>query len=56
MGGEYVFKFDLKERIVSMNGVIVWERLTGTKKISEEEVMPVYTAGIKFTGLLRIGP
>ncbi|MEJ2601456.1 MAG: PilZ domain-containing protein [Anaerolineales bacterium] len=52
MGGEYVFKFDLKGRFVSVKGVIVWEKLSGTKKISEEEVMPVYTAGIKFTDVV----
>lgn len=48
MEGEYVFKFDLKERAVLIKGVIVWEKLTGTKKISEGEAMPVYTAGVKF--------
>jgi hypothetical protein len=53
IGGEYIFKFDLKERVVSMNGVVVWERLSGTRKLSEGEVMPVYTAGIKFTDVVK---
>ena len=52
MGGKYVFKFHLKERVASMKGVIVWEKLTGTKNISEGEAMPWYTAGVEFTDAL----
>ncbi len=48
IGGEYVFKFEHEYRFISLKGVIVWEKLTGSNKIGEGETMPVYTAGIKF--------
>jgi c-di-GMP-binding flagellar brake protein YcgR len=52
MNGEYIFKFELSDRVISMKGSIVWEKMTGVKKISEEEAMPVYTAGIQFKDVL----
>ena len=52
MNGEYVFRFELSDRVISMKGSIVWEKMTGVKKISEEEAMPVYTAGIQFKDVL----
>lgn len=48
MGGEYIFKFEHKLGAISIKSVIVWEKLTGSKKIAEGEIMPVYTAGIEF--------
>ena len=52
MNGEYVFRFELSDRVISMRGSIVWEKMTGVRKISEEEAMPVYTAGIQFKDVL----
>ncbi|HWR57577.1 MAG TPA: PilZ domain-containing protein [Thermodesulfovibrionales bacterium] len=48
IGSEYSFKFEHDGRVVSIRGVVVWEKLTGTNKIAEGEAMPVYTAGIEF--------
>ncbi len=48
IGGEYIFKFKHDYRVISLKGIIVWEKLTGSNKIAEGETMPVYTAGIKF--------
>jgi hypothetical protein len=52
IGREYIFKFEYKSRLISIKGVIAWETLTGSKKITEEEIMPIYTAGIEFRDLL----
>ena len=48
IGSEYTFKFEHKSAAISLKGVIVWEKLSGTRKIKEGEAMPIYTAGIEF--------
>ncbi len=48
MGSEYTFKLENKEKAISVKGVVAREELTGSKRISEEEVMPVYTATVEF--------
>jgi hypothetical protein len=48
IGAEYLFKFTLENRLISIKGSIVWEKLTGLKKIAEGESMPIYTAGVRF--------
>jgi Tfp pilus assembly protein PilZ len=53
LGGDYVFRFELEHRVVSVKGSIVWEKMTGIKKISEKEAMPVYTAGVEFKDVLK---
>ncbi len=49
MGSEYTFKVEHEDRIISVKGVIVWTKLTGSKRISKEETMPIYTAGMSFS-------
>lgn len=53
LGGDYVFRFEFGHRLVSVKGSIVWEKMTGIKKISEKEAMPVYTAGVEFKDVLK---
>lgn len=48
IGSEYSFKFEHGGGVVSIRGVVVWEKLTGVKKIAEGETMPVYTMGLEF--------
>lgn len=48
IGSEYSFKFEHVGRVVSIRGIVVWEKLTGVKRIAEGEAMPIYTAGIGF--------
>ena len=48
MGAEYLFKFEHGDKVISVKGDVVWARLTGVKKVTEGESVPVYTAGIKF--------
>ncbi|MGD0887319.1 MAG: PilZ domain-containing protein [Thermodesulfovibrionales bacterium] len=52
IGREYIFTFGHSPRVLSVKGVIAWENLTGSKKIAEEQIMPIYTAGIEFRDLL----
>jgi len=52
IGSEYFFTFDLNQRIVSMKGTIVWEKLTGAEQISEGEAIPWYTVGVESTDAL----
>ncbi len=48
IGCEYSFKFDHGESSLSVKGVVVWEKLTGTVKVGEGEAVPIYTAGVEF--------
>ena len=48
IGSEYSFKFEHKSMPVSLKGVIVWEKMSGTRRIAEGQAMPIYTAGIEF--------
>ncbi len=52
MGSEYTFKVEHEDRIISVKGVIVWTKLTGSRRISGEETMPIYTAGMAFSGVM----
>lgn len=49
IGGNYVFKFEHKDRVLAVQGTIVWAQLSGSKKISYGETMPIYTMGINFS-------
>jgi c-di-GMP-binding flagellar brake protein YcgR len=53
LGGEYVFRFELERGVVSVKGSIVWEKMSGIRRISEAEAMPVYTAGIEFKDVFK---
>ncbi len=49
MGSEYTFKVRHEGKFISVKGVIVWTTLTGSKRTSEGETMPIYTAGVAFS-------
>jgi hypothetical protein len=55
IGNEYIFKFERGVATVSVKGSVVWEKLSGTRKIGEGEAVPVYTVGIKFMNGLDCG-
>ncbi len=52
IGKEYSVKFGRAEQPVAARGIVKWEMLVGGRKISEEEVLPVYMAGLEFTDVL----
>jgi c-di-GMP-binding flagellar brake protein YcgR len=49
MGHQYAFRFKHKDRVVSVKGLIVWEKISGIEKTGEGETTPIYTAGISFS-------
>ncbi len=48
MGHKYSFRFKHREHVVSVKGLIVWEKISGIEKTGEGETTPIYTAGISF--------
>ncbi len=51
IGNEYVLKVENRDRFTSLKGVVVWSSLTGARDGAGGEVVPLYTAGMKFTGI-----
>lgn len=49
VGDRYTFNFADEGRVVSIDGVVVWKKTSGTSVDSHDDDIPVYTAGIKFT-------
>lgn len=49
IGCEYLFKFEHRNRVIPVKGVVVWAKLTGGRRVSDEESVPVYTFGVEFT-------
>jgi hypothetical protein len=49
---EYTLKIKYKEVILKLRGRIVWAILTSPKKISSDEVIPIYRAGMRFNDTL----
>lgn len=52
IGAEYALKLDLPDRSLSVKGVVVWSALDEMKKNSRGEMVPVYSAGMRFTDVL----
>lgn len=50
IGCKYSFKIEHGDTVIPVDGVVVWEKNT-TEKITESEVVTVYTAGIEFLDL-----
>jgi Tfp pilus assembly protein PilZ len=52
IGREYTLKFGNEDPSFSAKGIVKWEMLIGSRKISEKEVAPLYAAGLEFKGIL----
>jgi Tfp pilus assembly protein PilZ len=52
IGREYTLHFGGGDRSFSAKGIVKWEMLIGSRKISEKEVAPIYIAGLEFIGIL----
>lgn len=48
IGSEYQFKFGHGDKDISVKGEVVWAKLTGSRKVPGDEVVPIYTFGIAF--------
>lgn len=51
IGGQYRLKLEVDKRVVSVTCEVAWARMSGTKKTASGEVVPLYTAGMTFSGL-----
>ncbi len=48
MGNEYTLKIGNGSKTIALKGSVVWSKISGTKKGKQDEVIPFYTAGMKF--------
>lgn len=48
MGKEYTLKLEEGGRICAIRGTIVWSVLSGTRRNSKGEMVPLYKAGLRF--------
>ncbi len=48
IGCKYLFKFEHKDRILSVKGAIAWAKLDGSEHTAQGDVVPIYSAGITF--------
>ena len=51
IGTEYSLKIRDKGGVIPIQGTVVWSFLSGTKKNQDGETVPLYTAGMSFSGL-----
>jgi len=52
MGEKYTLKIDSEGKTISLEGVVVWERMTGVTKEVKGKKFPIYEVGIKFDEVL----
>ncbi|MFZ3137518.1 MAG: PilZ domain-containing protein [Thermodesulfovibrionales bacterium] len=51
IGNEYTLKIDSKEKVFTVKGIVVWSVLNNSIKDSKGNIVPIYTAGMKFTNV-----
>jgi Tfp pilus assembly protein PilZ len=49
IGNEYKLKIECKNKILPVKAVVVWASLSETKKDALGNIIPIYTAGMRFT-------
>ncbi len=49
IGKEYLLRLETKDSDIRVKGVVVWSSLTESKADHKGNIIPVYTAGLKFT-------
>jgi hypothetical protein len=51
IGREYTLKIEDRGKSYGLRGTIIWSVLSGSKKNSKGEIVPVYKAGLKFVDI-----
>lgn len=51
IGHEYALKLEARDKVLSLKGMVVWSKLSDNMLGSHGEVVPVYTAGLKFKAI-----
>ena len=49
IGTEYTLKMGNGDQTISLKGEIVWSKISGTKKGTHDDVIPIYAAGMRFS-------
>lgn len=52
MGDKYAMKIEDRGENLSLRGEVIWVSISGSKKLSSGEIVPLYKAGIKFDNVL----
>jgi hypothetical protein len=52
VGRRYAFRIRHDNQVVKLHGTVAWSALLSTRRISEEDISPVYHAGIHFEDVL----
>jgi len=52
MGDEYTLHVECQDNSILLKGIIVWEKIVGSKKNERGEVIPIYEAGIRFDNVI----
>ena len=51
IGTEYALKMRSNDQMISVKGSVVWSKISGMKKGSRDDVIPIYSAGMRFSGV-----
>jgi hypothetical protein len=51
VGGKYVIKLEVGGKLLPLKGVVVWSKLSESRRGNGGEVVPLYTAGMQFVDL-----
>ncbi len=52
IGREYTLKLEFHDKVISLNGVVVWSVLSELGRGQHEEKVPIYRAGMRFTNVM----
>lgn len=52
IGREYTLKLEFQDKVISLNGLVVWSVLSELGKGHHEEKVPIYKAGMRFTNVI----
>jgi Tfp pilus assembly protein PilZ len=53
IGNSYVLRLQDRDKVIRVKGAVVWSSLTASRKNPNGDLVPVYTAGIKFMDVLN---
>jgi len=53
IGGKYVIKLGDRKRLIALKGEVAWSALSENKVTPDGEIIPVYTAGMRFIDLSK---
>jgi Tfp pilus assembly protein PilZ len=51
IGNEYLLKMDDGGKTICLKGSVIWSMMSGTKKGLREDLIPLYTAGMRFMNM-----